>query len=171
MRTRRHERGSALLMSVIIVLVATVIAVGVIRFGSRELAASFASRKEASVTACADAARAYIMGQWKLLATSGGTIKPVDLVLDSRAQTTLQGGHYDQTPTDSKYWDATSGRWISNMNVQIHLLMPTTVGPAYKANDLTNRIGTGVLPYRIVAHCTQADGRQVEVESAVNFGL
>lgn len=169
MRSRRNERGSALLMSMIVVLVITAVGLAVIRFASREVAGATAGRKEAAVAACAEAARSLLMSQWKLLGTHGVAVGPLDLTLETASQTHLQGGHYGDTPGSAANWNATSQTWINN--VQVVRLDPLTVGSSYQVNDMTNRIGDTVQSYRVVVHCTQADGRQLEVEFAVQYGL
>lgn len=169
MPSRRSERGSALVMALIVVLVITAVGVAVIRFASREVAGAHAVRKEASVAACADAARQLLMARWKLLGAHGLEVGPLDVSLLDDAQTRLQGGHYGDDPTASAYWDKTSGQWIKN--IQVVKLHPLTVGSSYVVSDLTNRIGDQLQLFGVVVHCTQADGRQAEVEFAVQYGL
>lgn len=169
MRSHREARGSALLTSVIVILVVAVVGVGVIRFASREVAGATAGRKEAAIAACAEAARAMLMSQWKLLGSHGVNARPLKLVLESASQTALRGGHYGQDPTDAVYWNATGATWVKN--VQVIQLNPLTVGPSYVANDLTNRVGDTVQSYRVVVHCQQAGGRESEVEFGVQYGL
>ena len=169
MQTRRSERGSALLMSMIVVLIITAVGVAVIRFAAREVAGAQAGRKEAAVVACANAARQLLMSRWKLLGTHGTAVPPLDVLIDSASQTHLQGGHYGDSPSSSGNWNSTAGTWINN--VQVVKLDPLTVGSSYEVNDITNRIADSLQSYRAVAHCTQADGRQSEVEFAVQFGL
>ena len=172
MPSKPNERGSALLMSMIIVLVIAAFGVGVIRFASREVAGTTAGRKEAAILACADAARAMLMSQWKLLGVHGVSVPPLSVQLTDAAQTQLLGGHYGDNPTAPANWTSTTQTWINN--VQVVRLDPLTVGSSYQVNDLTNRIGDSVQSYRVVAHCLQGtppDTRQVEVEFAVQYGL
>jgi hypothetical protein len=179
MRSRRNERGSALLMSMIVVLVITAVGLAVIRFASRDLAGATSGRKEAAIAACAEAARTLLMSQWKLFGSHGVVVGPLDVVLDTASQTHVQGGHYGDDPNAN--WNASTGTWnkypVGNpsagqpMNVQVVQMNPLVVGSAYSASDLTNRIGETVQNYRIVVHCTQADGRQAEVEFGVQYGL
>ena len=112
---------------------------------------------------------ALLMSQWKLLGAHGVNARPLDLLLETASQTRVRGGHYGENPSDPTLWNATSGMWIKN--IQVIQLDPLTLGSAYVANDLTNRIGDSVQPYRVVVHCTQGDGREIEVEFAVQYGL
>jgi hypothetical protein len=173
MRPRPNQRGSALLMSIIVILVISVIGVGVIRFASREVAGATAGRKEAAAAACAETARVLLMSQWKLLGAHGVNARPLDIPLGDASQTRVLGGHYGQKPPDdATYWNAGSGTWVKN--IQVIPLDPLTVGSAYVANDLTNRIGDSVQNYRVVVHCTQGSGtdaRDTEVEFGVQYGL
>jgi hypothetical protein len=169
MRQWHSERGNVLLMSVIVILDITDIGLAVVRYSSREVSAAIAGRKEAAVTACAEAARSLLMSQWKLLSAHGTSVAPLNVTLDTASQTQIQGGHYGQNPSGSGFWNATAQIWVNN--VQVIKLDPLTVGPSYQVNDLTNRIGDTVQAYRVVAHCTQGGGRQVEVEFGVQYGL
>jgi Tfp pilus assembly protein PilX len=169
MRPSSNQRGSALLMSMIVVMVIAAFGVAIVRFSSREVAGATAGRKEAAVTACAEAARALLMSQWKLLGVHGVSVRPLDVTLESASNTHIQGGHYDQTPGDPANWTASSQTWIKN--VQVIRLDPLTVGSSYQVNDLTNRVADSIQSYRVVVHCTQGDGRQAEVEFAVQYGL
>src|SRR3990172_168282 len=98
MRQWHSERGNVLLMSVIVILAITVIGLAVVRYSSREVSAAIAGRKEAAVTACAEAARSLLMSQWKLLSAHGTSVAPLNVTLDTASQTQIQGGHYGQNP-------------------------------------------------------------------------
>ncbi len=170
MPSRASQRGNALLMVMIVLLVVTAGGVAILRFASREVAGAHAGRKEASVVACAEAARALLMGQWKLLGTHDVGIPPFSVVLESATPTQVRGGHYGQDP--NAYWDALHGVWLKE--VQIIPLNPLTVGASSQSNDLSNKIGDTILPYRLVVHCTQGtppDARELELEFAVQYGI
>ena len=167
MRRLVNPRGNAMLMSLVVVLVITAAGIATVRFASREVAGAYAMRKGATLDACAETARALLMSQWKLLGTYAQAVPPVSIVLETASQTTIRGGHYDQDPSSSSYWTGQS--WVNN--VQVVPLNPLTVGGAYQVNDITNRIADMAQPYRVVVHCTQADGRETEVEFAVQWGL
>ena len=159
MRPRRTERGNALLLSVIVVLVMAVVAVGVIRYGYQEVAGATAVRKQAAIASCAEAARSLLMSQWKVLGTQGMQIQPVNITVENATPTYVRGGHYGQTGVTG---------------VQVIRLNPLTVGPATISSDISNRISDQVQPYRVVVHCTQgsgADARELEIEFGVSFGL
>ncbi|HET6437602.1 MAG TPA: hypothetical protein VFG59_06060, partial [Anaeromyxobacter sp.] len=119
MRTRLAERGHALLISVIVVLVMTVLAVGVIRYASREVAGANAGRNRAAIAACAEAARAQLMSQWKVLGVQGMDLQPLDVTLESGTPTKIVGGHYGQ---------------VNVSGVQVIKLNPLTVGSSYQSN-------------------------------------
>jgi hypothetical protein len=170
MRPTRSQRGYALIMAVIVILIVTVAAVGVIRFASREVAGSIAGRKEVAVASCAEAARSVLMGQWKLLGTHDTAIPPLKLVLESVTPTQALGGHYGQDPTD--YYQESSQTWISN--VQVIQLDPKTVPTGNQVRDISNSISDTVAPYRVVVHCSQGtppDARELELEFGVLYGL
>ncbi len=167
-RHQHQQRGNALVMSIIVVLVITVAGVGIIRFVSREMAGAHAGRKEAAIEACAEAARAMLMSRWKVLGTVG--IPPVDETLEPSGPTKIKGGHYGDEPTP--YYNELTQTWIKN--VQVMPLNPRTLGNAFQADDITNRIGEAALPYRVVVHCVQGtdvNAREVEVEFGLRYGL
>jgi hypothetical protein len=160
MRASKAARGNALVVAVIVVLVMSVLAVGVIRFGSREVAGAISARKQAAASSCAEAARAWVMSHWNALDAGGPMdMKPVEEVLDSVTPVIMRGGHYGQ---------------VNVTGVQVIKLNPLTVGSAVQSNDLTNRIGDTATPFRVVVHCRQGDddnARELEIEFGVNFGL
>lgn len=170
MRPMRPQRGNALVMVMIVLLVITAGSIAIMRFAAREVTGAHAGRKEAAVSACAEAARGLLMGRWKLLGTHDLGILPVSVTLESANPTVAQGGHYGQDP--NALWDATNQVWLQQ--VQVIALNPTTVGPSSQSNDLSNRIGDTILPYRVVVHCTQGtapDARELELEFAVQYGI
>ncbi len=172
MSSRRSEHGNVLVLAIIVVLVIAVAGVGIIRYASREVAGATVGRKEAAISACVEAGRAFLMSQWKLLGTHDVGIPPVKVTLETVAPTVIEGGHYGQDPTSSLYWNAGSQTWIDN--IQVIPLNPATVGIANASDDLTNRIKDQVQPYRVVVHCTQGnapDAREVELEFGVQYGL
>ena len=159
MNSRRTERGNALLLAVIVVLVMAVVAVGVIRFAYQEVGGATAVRKQAAAAACAEAARGLLMSQWKLLGTQGMQLTPLNITVESSTPTYIRGGHYGQ---------------VGVTGVQVIKLNPLTVGPSTSSSDISNRIADQVQPYRVVVHCTQntgTDTRELEIEFGVSFGL
>jgi hypothetical protein len=160
MSARRPARGVALLIAIIVVLVVTVLAVGVIRYASREVAGATAGRKEAAIASCAEGARSMLLSQWKLLGQqASGSISPLNVTLEPSTPTALRGGHYGD---------------VNVTGVQIVKMNDLTVGDRLSVSDLTNRIAESVANYRVVVHCTQGTGlaaRELEVEFGINFGL
>jgi hypothetical protein len=166
------QRGSGLLLAMIVVLVLTVVAVGVIRFSSRELAGAYAGRQEDSLVACAEAGRQLLLSQFRGLGVAPTSLQALNVGLDNPASgsTRAVGGHVD-----------TSGVQIQ----QVALLPPGSFGVETKnQRDLTNivfpgRAALGGKPYRILVHCVDhatnpsdpTSGRQLEVEFGVRFGI
>lgn len=155
---RSRQRGSALLMSIIVVLVISVIGVSVIRFASREVSGAASGRKAAALAACAEAGRALLMSRWKLLGPHGLNAPVLNDLLDPASGASVLGGHYgDDAPTQA---------------VQVIRVDPVSVGPMNEVNELTNRIGEQVQPLRVVVHCVQGqERRQLEVEFGLRYGL
>ena len=161
----KSQRGSALVLSVIVVLVIAVIGVAVIRFASREVAGATASRKTQALIACADAGRQVIVSQFKALGMSPVSLTALNLPMD--ANTRIVGGHYD-----------TGGVQVT----QVVNLPGSAFGPDPGAiQDISNRVlvtGGGGKPLKVVVHCQQggidgdpSTGRQLEVEFGIRFGI
>lgn len=157
--TRRSQRGSGLLLAIIVVLVLTVIAVGVLRFGARELAGTTAGKNAEALTACADAGRTLLLAQFRATGVAPMQLEPlgVTLATDVRAI----GGHINETQVQVQ---------------QVQVLPAGSLGSERKnTRDITNiafpsLAPLGGKPYRIMVHCDD-HGRQLEVEFGVRFGL
>ena len=159
----RSQRGSGILLAILVVFVITIVAVGVIRFSARELAGAYAGRHQDAVVACAEAGRQLLLSQFRAFGISPVQLTAVNVALDPN--TRVLGGHVDA-------------------NVQQVVVLPTgTFGPSpFGMQDRSNVIrGTGSdfsgTPYKVIVHCqdhgdgTLASGRQVEVEFGLRFGL
>lgn len=163
----RDQRGSALIMSVVVVLVITVIALGIIRFASREVAGATAGARYEALVACADAGRRLLVSQFHAVGLSPTSLTAVNVPLDGPAgRTQVVGGHVDEA----------GGVQVN----QVVFLPDNSFGPSNRVRDLTNVIslaGQGGRPLKIVVHCvdggdgTATSGRQLEVEFGVRFGL
>lgn len=165
------DRGSALLMAMVVVLVIAVIGVAVIRMSSRELAGATAARQSDALVACAEAGRQLLVNQFRSIGSPPTSITALNVPLDATAgRVVAGGGHVDE---------AHSAVQVD----QVKLLPAGTFGTSRGAiADLTNIVGgVGALgngnPYRVVVRCLDgaaADGtggRQVEVEFGVQFGI
>jgi hypothetical protein len=163
----RSQRGSALVMSVLVVLIIAIIGVAVVRFASREVAGASAARKAQALVACADAGRQAIVSRFKALGIAPVSLEALDLPMD--ASTTSLGGHYDSS--------------VAQVQVsQVVMLPGTAFGPdPGSVQDISNRVlvtGGGGKPLKVVVHCQQggipgnpASGRQLEVEFGIRFGI
>jgi type II secretory pathway pseudopilin PulG len=161
----RSQRGSALVISVIVVLVIAIIGVAVVRFASREVAGATASRKTEALSACADAGRQIIISQFKALGISPVSLTVLNAPMD--AGTRVVGGHFDRSDVQV---------------TQVVTLPGTSFGPDPGAvQDISNRVlvtGGGGKPLKVVVHCQQGGvngdpttGRQLEVEFGIRFGI
>ncbi len=165
---RSHpERGSGLLLAMIVVLVITLVAVGVIRFSARELAGAYAGRQQEALVACAEAGRQLLLSKFRYAGLSPATITPINVDLSGAygGGTRVVGGHVDQVSV-----------------TQVQVLPTGTFGPdSNSIQERSNtirvyRFGTGN-PYKVIVHCqdhgdsTPTSGRQLEVEYGLRFGL
>ncbi len=164
----RSQRGSALVLAMVVVLVITVIAVAMIRFSARELAGATSARQNSALVACAEAGRQVLLSQFRSIGIAPTSLQALNVQLDGASGATRAvGGHVD-----------------SNVQVQQVTVLPTATFGVQRnsVRDLSNIItGAGQLggtPYRIVVHCQDhgtagdpASGRQLEVEFGLRFGI
>lgn len=165
----RAERGSALVLTVIVVLVLAVISAALIRFTSRELAGATSARQNDALVACAEAGRQMIMSQFRSISVAPTALKALDATLDSTGGSThVWGGHVD---TASVQVDQVTVLPAGTFGVQ-----PNSIRDL--SNIITGAAQLGGTSYRVVVHCqdhgTAGDatsGRQLEVEFGLRFGL
>jgi type II secretory pathway pseudopilin PulG len=171
-RSRRRQRGAALILAVIVIMLAAVIGVGVLRIGQREVAGASAAARRQALVSCAEAARQLLVSQLHALGADPTTLTALNLPLDGTAGGTARavGGHIGEDPTAPTQVQVT----------QITKLPPSAFGPPSAVSDLSNVIvnsSVGGNPYKVTAHCvdhgdgTPAGGRQLEIEFGVRFGL
>jgi type II secretory pathway pseudopilin PulG len=162
----RSQRGSALVISVIVILVMAVIGVAMLRFGAREVAGSVALQRQQALSACADAGRQLILAQFRAVGTPPTSLPALDEPIDPSSGARVVGGHYDSP-----------GLAVS----QVTYLPENAFGPDRGAvNSIGNRIsvtGGGAKPMKVVVHCQMGgtgaptSGRQLEVEFGLRFGI
>jgi hypothetical protein len=166
--SRSLERGSALITAVVVVLVVSVIAVGIIRFASREVAGATAGAQRQALVSCAESARELLLSRFHSVGLVPTALDALNVTLDGTGgRTVAMGGHVGES---------TSTVQVS----QVQFLPDNSFGPTTRTRDLTNTvslIGQGGRPLRVVVHCvdrgdgTPAGGRQLEIEFGVRFGL
>jgi hypothetical protein len=161
----RAQRGSALLLATIVVLIITVMAVGMVRFAASETAGATGGARRQALVQCAEAARLLLVSKFHALGTKPADIAALNVPLQGPGGSTLAlGGHLDTL-------NVTIG--------QVTYLPLTSVGPA-PVGDTSNTLalaGQGGRPMKVVVHCqdnadgTATGGRQLEIEFGVHFGL
>ncbi len=165
----RHDsqRGSALVIAVIVIMVMAVIGVAMLRFGARELAGSTALQRQQALSACADAGRQIILSQFRAVGPPPTELPALDQPIDPSTGTRVVGGHYDSPGV---------------VVAQVSALPETAFGPDRGGvNSLGNRIfvtGGGAKPMKVIVHCQvggqagdPTSGRQLEVEFGLRFGI
>ncbi|MFO0583156.1 MAG: hypothetical protein U0229_12865 [Anaeromyxobacter sp.] len=171
---RPSPRGSALLTAVIVIMVVMVLAVGIVRFASREVAGATALKQEQSLVACATAARQMLVSQFHLLGFPAN-VQALNVELGTtsgNAATRVIGGHYDQP--------VSTAAEIEQVRItQVTALGDTAFGSAGATpSDISNVIsatgGLGGKPYKVIVRCQDGvvqGGRQLEVEFGIRYGL
>jgi hypothetical protein len=166
----RSQRGSSLVVSVIVIVILTVIAVAMVRFAAREQAGALASMRHDALVACARAAARVLESQFGLGVSPSAAL---DITIGNpadRESPRIVGGHVDQdmTVTDVKIAQVTPTRTGAFTGAQRGVVDQTNVLRAFGMNSG---------PKKVVAHCQMGDksgpttGRQVEVEFDVLTGL
>jgi hypothetical protein len=178
MDMRTSQRGSALIIAVIVVLIVSVIGIGILRFAFRETAGATAGAREQALVACAESARQLLVSQFSAFGTPITSLTALNVPLDTTgagAMTYAVGGHYGEGGA------VTSGTGVTV--TQVTYLPANAFGLANNSGvrDITNVIrgssSQGGAPTKVVVHCqtagdgTPASGRQLEVEFGVRFGL
>jgi len=163
----RKPRGSALVISVVVVLILSVLAVALIRYASAEVSGAQGGARRAAVVQCAEAARQLLLSKFHAIGVDPTQILALNMPLDGPGgQTLALGGHIDSTPPNGAI-GATVG--------QVAVLPPTAVGPTMLPSSIGqggSPSGSGPKTYKVVVHCqdgTIGGGRQLEVEFAVHL--
>lgn len=167
---RTSERGSALLIATIVVMIIAVIGVGMVRFTQRQVAGATAGLRADLVSACADAARKLLQSRFHALGQNPTEVDVLDVTMDGPAgRMRAVGGHIDSDPS------------MPVLTVKQVEHVPNLIVDKVRGDDLSNRVtdtgGFGGAPYRVTVHCQEGDlsdptsGRQIEIEFAVKFGL
>lgn len=161
-------RGSALVVAVVALLISTVIAVGILRFTSREIAAANAGSRRQALVSCAEAARQLLVSRFHALTISPEQVTALNVPLDGTGGRTFAvGGHIGDGATSVQ------------VN-QVTILPEDAFGKNTSVRDITNTIaliGQGGKPMKVIVHCvdhgdgTPTGGRQLEIEFGVRFGL
>jgi hypothetical protein len=161
-----NPRGSALIMTIVVLLIVAVIGVGIVRFATREVAGASAGQRSEALVACAEAGRQLILSRFRAVGTPPTQLTVLDEAIASNMR--VVGGHYD----------------TNNVQVSQVVYLPDAAFGVDRGavQTLTNRIvvtGGGAKPMRAIVHCQmdgytngQPDsGRQLEVEFGLRFGI
>ena len=160
------QRGSALLLAVIVVMVAAVIGVAMMRFGAREVAGATASQRQQALSSCAELGRQVILSRFHAVGTAPTGLPALSEPVDGGTGATILGGHFDS----------------ANVQLdQVNFLPDAAFGVDRGAvQTISNRVfvtGGGARPMKVVVRCkmggdaTPTSGRQLEVEFGLRFGI
>ena len=153
--SRKLDRGSALIVAVILVAVLAVVALGVITRTTAEIDAVGSKRHYDAAVSCADGARQMLLSQFRTFGTT-----PSSLVLDTTVnEKRYSTGHYDNFAIQSVV--AATG---------------TQGGASVGVSDISNRtsrtkLGGQVYRFTVVCSDQNSATRESEVEFLVRFGL
>lgn len=155
-RDRASERGAALLLVVVVIAVIVVVGFALLNKSTAENDAIGSKRRYDRAVSCADAARDYLLSQFRTYGVS-----PTSLQISRQSgDQTFGTGHYDQIGIAGTI---TKAEGFSQQS--------------FGATDISNRIartGLGGQVYRIIVACSSGTGssaHQSEVEFLVRFGL
>ena len=168
---RKRERGSALIIATIVVLIIAVIGVGMVRFTQREVAGALAGQRADAVAACAAAAKQLLEAKFHVLGTQPTDLTVLNIKLDGvDGQQVALGGHIGGDPSLPVSTVKQVEVLPAAAQVKIDQMSDETSWNSAKGREG----GTG---YKVIVHCQLGDlsspttGRQLEIEYGVNFGL
>ena len=152
----RHDRGSALLVSMILMIVLAIIGVAVVNRTTREMDAVASKRHWDRALSCAEGARQMLIAQFKTYGMNVVDLQMNQVVGDQR----YAAGHYDTFTMNSVELAGGSNGGMSRLSG-------------------TNRIvggrgnGLGGRAYRTNVVCSDSASptHQLEVEFLINFGF
>lgn len=150
----RRDRGSALLVSIILMLVLAIVGLALVNRTTAEMEAVGAKRHHDLSVGCADAARQLLYSQFRLFGKAPQTLSLQQVVGDR----TLLTGHYDVTTKITSVQPLAQGNQVVSIR------------------DIANRntsAATGGAPYRMSVVCSDKNqpSRQVEIEFLLSFGI
>jgi type II secretory pathway pseudopilin PulG len=165
MRTT-SQRGSALVIAIIVVLVMAVIGVSMLRFGAREVAGSTAAQRQQALSACADLGRQVFLSRFHAVGSPPTSLPALDEPVDASTGARIVGGHYD-----------TTGVAVSQVSTLPENAFGIDPGSISTGTNRINVTGGGAKPMKVIIHCQIAgngaadSGRQLEVEFGLRFGI
>ena len=156
-RGLRGARGSSLIPTLVIVLGLTVLALAAINMASRGTISAAHKAHGDQLTACANAAAQRVLAEYALAGANVGSITAAGIP----GGPTLGLGHFDSGLT------VTIAGNLTELGSAAGGQTPTDFDTT---NTITKGRGGGK-PYSLVAHCTDGQGRQYEVELFLRLGL
>ena len=154
--SNRNIRGSAMMITMVIIVGLLLLSAGALVFASNYNAGAAAMRRRQQLANCALSVRQYVASQLRF--PSSPTLSVLNFTIPGSAgNIVLQGGHYNQ-PLPSV--------------TQFRITGSSNGGIASSVEEMGNNIrangGGGNLTGS--ATCTDADGKQYEVEFSFGFG-
>ena len=160
MHTAR-DRGSALIIALILVTVLSIVGLALVKRTNNEIDAVAAKRHYDLTASCAEAARQLVISKF---AAAGANLASLGLSVQI-GNLNMYTGHYS----------AGDGGYLADGGV---LALVSTGGGATSggATDVANKIqklSFGTTPYRVTVVCQDTNNvtRQTEVEFVINYGL
>jgi len=169
MRSRPNApRGMALVMSLVVVVLATLLVAGAITFTGTERNASVLQTRDDSLSACTQAARNLFLARLRVL--TPGTVDEVRLT-EAYGQGLILSGHYTGTPAAPA-----PGAPAAPTLTHVERIPANAVGASRgAARDISNTLGDaaeGAYWYSVTALCQEyPGGPEREVEFVVRVGL
>jgi hypothetical protein len=154
-RFRREPRGSVLLVTIILLAVLSIVAIGLIRRSDTTIESVNSLRHYDASVSCADGAREMLLSEFRAF-----NVNPADATLNVTVDDRkLQSGHYDQFNVKS----------VRSLGGNPALSQGAIMGMANRSQA----VGLGGAPYVFTVVCTDTTGRarQTEIEFLIRFGI
>jgi len=160
-RDRKRQRGSGLILAVIVLAVLAMLAAAALQIAQQEAATVSRHISYETLVSCAEAAQNKLWAEY----ANYNTNTPVMPTVIPGTNSALQLSHYEADPP------GVSG--ITFDDKVMKPLDPNVISGGLRELDQTNTFRKGLLgqPFQIFAHCIDDRGRQYEVELLVRFGL
>jgi type II secretory pathway pseudopilin PulG len=162
----QRERGSALVVTLILITILSIVALALVKRSTNEIESVSAKRHYDATASCAEAARNLVISKF---ASAGANLTQLNLQI-TIGDKTFFTGHYSTTLPDGGLSNYVADGGITAMQAA------AGGGSSGGATDSANKVfklSLGTTPYRVVVVCQDANNvsRQTEVEFTVNYGL
>ena len=149
------QRGSTLIVTIVLVAVLTVVAAGLVERGNSSVATVNADRTYRAGVACADGARELLLSQFRAFNVDISKLKLDTTVAGQR----IASGHYDSFNVES----------VRPLSGSAAIAQDNVMGMGNRS--VATALGGAPYVFTVVCSDSAGLGRQTEVEFLIRFGI